>query len=68
VKPTRQPGEKNKQALRQKVVFACCMDVKQQRFDLLHLSRKEFLNKEYEYEIITRIIDSGTRPLQSQHN
>jgi hypothetical protein len=56
---------KNKQALKNKVVFASCMDVKQQKFDvtLLHLSTKEILNKECEYKIITRIIESITRSL-----
>jgi hypothetical protein len=38
---------KNKQAFKNKVVFACCVDVKQQKFNLLHLSTKEILKKEY---------------------
>jgi hypothetical protein len=28
MKPTHQPGEKNKQALENKIASACCMDVK----------------------------------------
>jgi hypothetical protein len=40
---------KNKQALKINVVFACCMDMKQQKFDLLHLSTKEILEKEYKH-------------------
>jgi hypothetical protein len=42
--------------------------VKQQKFDLLHLSANEILNKEYKYEIITRIIKSITRSLYSPYN
>jgi hypothetical protein len=26
VKPTRQPGGKNKQAIKNKVIFACCVE------------------------------------------
>jgi hypothetical protein len=37
---------KNKQALKSKVVFACFMGVKQQKFDL-HLSKKEIPKKTY---------------------
>jgi hypothetical protein len=47
VKPTRQPGDKNKQAFKNKFVFACCKVVKQQTFDLVHLSTKEILKTEY---------------------
>jgi hypothetical protein len=39
------------------------MDMKQQKFDLLHLSIKEILN-----EIIKRIFPNFTRPLHSQYN
>jgi hypothetical protein len=46
--------------LKNKVVFACCMDIKEQKFDLLHLSTKEILKKEYRYKMITRIIKSIT--------
>jgi hypothetical protein len=46
VKPTRQPGEKNKQALKNKVVSACCMDVKcNKNFIYFFFSAKEILNK-----------------------
>jgi hypothetical protein len=31
VKPTRQPGGKNKQALKSKIVLACRVDVKQKK-------------------------------------
>jgi hypothetical protein len=59
---------KNKQALKNKVVFACCAVVKQQKFDLFRLSTTEILNKEYRYKINARIIEIITRPLHSQHN
>jgi hypothetical protein len=59
---------KNKQALKNKIVFACCVDVKQQKNYLFHLSTTEILNKEYKYKIIARIIENITRPLHSQHN
>jgi hypothetical protein len=56
VKPTRQPGGKNKQALKNKVIFACCVDVKTTKTLLFHLSTTEILNKEYEYKIIAKSI------------
>jgi hypothetical protein len=67
VKPNRQPGGENKQALKNKVIFACRVDVKQQKLDLFHLATTEILNKEYEYRIIARITENITRPLHSQH-
>jgi hypothetical protein len=59
---------KNKQALKNKVVFACCMDVKQHKFYLPHLSTKEILNKEYKYKIIVRIIENIAKFCHSQHS
>jgi hypothetical protein len=52
VKPTRQPGEKNKQALKNKVIFACYVDVKQQKLPSISFIITEILNKEYKYKII----------------
>ena len=57
---------KNKQALKNKVVFVNCVDVNQQKFDQFHLSTTEILNKEKKYKIIARIIVNITRPLHSQ--
>jgi hypothetical protein len=46
VKPTRQPGEKNNQALKNKVVSACCMNVEcNKNFIHFFFSAKEILNK-----------------------
>jgi hypothetical protein len=46
VKPTRQPWEKNKQALKNKVVSACCMDVKyNKKYLFLFFLQKKILNK-----------------------
>jgi hypothetical protein len=59
---------KNKQALKNKVVFAFCVDMKQQKFDLFHLSTTEILYEEYKYMIIARITENITRPFHSQHN
>jgi hypothetical protein len=36
---------KNKQALKNKVIFACHVAVKQQKLDLFHLATIEILNK-----------------------
>jgi hypothetical protein len=46
VKPTSQQGEKQT-SFKNKVVFAYCMDMKQQKFDLVHISTKEILKKKY---------------------
>jgi hypothetical protein len=52
---TYPPGRgKNKQAIKNKVIFACCVDVKTTTW-LFHLSTTEILNKEYKYEIIARL-------------
>jgi hypothetical protein len=65
VKPTRQPGEKNEQVLKNKVVFSCY----QQKFDPFHLSTKKILNKENKFKIIARIIENIILILlHSQHN
>jgi hypothetical protein len=64
VKPTYLPARgKNKQALKKKIVFACCVDGKQQKIDLFLLLTTEILNKEYEYKIIARIIENITTQL-----
>jgi hypothetical protein len=69
VKPTRQPGElKNKQDLKNKVVIACCVEVKQQKIDLIRFSTTEIFNKEDKYKLILRMIENTTRPLHSQHS
>jgi hypothetical protein len=59
---------KNKQVLKNKVVFACCVEVKQQRIDLIHFSTTEIFNKERKYKLILRMIENITRPLHSQHS
>jgi hypothetical protein len=58
----------NKKAFKDKVIFPCCVDVKQQKLDLVHLLKTEMLNKEYRYKIVARIIENIVRPLHSQHN
>jgi inorganic pyrophosphatase/exopolyphosphatase len=50
VKPTRQPREKK---ISKVIVFDYCMNIKEQQFDLLHLSTKEILNKDYKHKIIS---------------
>jgi hypothetical protein len=47
---------KNKQVIKNKVIFACCVDVKTTKTWLFHLSTTEILNKEYKYKIIARLI------------
>jgi hypothetical protein len=58
----QQARRKNKQ---NKVVFARCMNIKQQKFDLFHLSTKEYSRKSIN-KIIKRIFQNFTRPLHSQ--
>jgi hypothetical protein len=60
---------KNKQALKNKVVSARCMDVKYNKnLNYIFFSAKEILNKVSNKRIMIRLIKNITRPLQSQHN
>jgi hypothetical protein len=59
---------KNKQALKNKIIFAYCVDVKQQKIDLFQLSTTEILNKVYKYKIIARIIENITSVVSGLEN
>jgi hypothetical protein len=54
VKPTRHPGKKknpNKQAFKNEITFACCMNVKHEhKFDVFHIYQQKKYSTECKIE------------------